>query len=207
VHSIKSISGLLNTNDTDAINTYIPVLQKASCELASQFDQLLNWFKNQKDGLKISLTNLEISSLIRDVIRSVSISENVKKSTLKLSNNTKISFRSDELLLKSIVKNLIANEIKHSSNPDISITYGETVNELTISLTNTRSSIDNFHKLNTFFSERETNRDSIPHDGLGLLIIKNFTSRLGMGVSYVDKGDDTHVVHIRIPKNHLTTHD
>lgn len=187
IHSLLGISELLENEIETLTNKEIVLFVKGlNLNLKNLFvllDNLLNWSLLQMNKLQFNPVNLEISTVIQDVIEKLNFISLKKNITIINKFNKKTVVYADKEMLRSIIQNLLVNAIKFSNKDgEIIIKSQEKKRFVEISVIDNgvgiepeiASNIFNFKDIN---STKGTEGEK--GTGLGLQLCKDFVEKNG----------------------------
>ncbi|MEO8853360.1 MAG: ATP-binding protein, partial [Ginsengibacter sp.] len=153
-------------------------LKLASENVLETMEDLLLWSKSQMQHFKPEFRNV----LIADVVEKESslLKDHADSKNILIQNEIPKSFtlKTDENFLEIIIRNLLQNAVKYSSDgTKISITSRE-ANRISINNTIENTNLEN---LNTVFQNKSVNSKS---SGLGLQIAKDLASAIGAKIVF-----------------------
>jgi signal transduction histidine kinase len=183
VHSLKAITGLMRM---EALS------QKEQAELTAEvehkvndvnrlIENLLYWANAQMDGAKLAIESISLSAAVDTVKNLVSTIYKHKNINLKVEVNPQIFVEADAQALQIIIRNLLANAYKFSSeNSYIHLRAAEEKGLVTTAITDTGVGIsaERIHKLFNVASTTE-GTSSERGTGLGLLVCKEYINLQG----------------------------
>ena len=158
-------------------NQYNERLNKASENVLETMEDLLLWSKSQMKNFTPQLKMVEIAPLLSQEI--ALFEEQVKEKELRINLNVsnELFKNTDENFLAVILRNLIQNAIKQSDNK-AAINIEADAN--TISITNPAGN-KNAADLNSILEQTQV---SSKNSGLGLQIVKDLSTRLGIKIFF-----------------------
>jgi len=158
-------------------NQYVERINKASENVLETMEDLLLWSKSQMQNFVPQFKEVKILPLITQEM--ALFEEQIKEKNLEI--NTKVSpdiYRNtDENFLSVILRNLIQNSINQCNNKAAIIIQAD-VN--TISITNPANKI-NIDDLNSIMQKTQVSSNQ---SGLGLQIVKDLATRIGVKIFY-----------------------
>lgn len=152
-------------------------LNKASENVLETMEDLLLWSKSQMKNFTPQYRQVKIAPLLSQEIEL--LEEQIKAKELRVNVNVSpgISQNTDENFIAVILRNLVQNAIKVSSNRDV-INIDADANKICI--TNTAGN-KNAGELNSILQQTQV---SSKHSGLGLQIVKDLATRLGIKIYF-----------------------
>jgi signal transduction histidine kinase len=130
---------------------------------------------------RVVIKKVDVVRVINNMLPNFSAYENYHKITINIHNDLKRDFCTDEILLNSVLRNVLENSVKYSSrevdNPIVNISLSEEENYYRIKVSDNGIGIsEEFHAkiFDVFFRANEITRGS----GLGLYIVRNAMNKL-----------------------------
>lgn len=146
-------------------------------------DNLLNWSRSQQNKISPNLQNINLWSIVNEIISSFEIKAEQKQ--ISIHNNIPKDFEivSDKNMIIVIIRNLISNAVKYTNNSgNIYIEVNTSDDRIVISVKDTGVGISEDQKKQILSGKNEISTDGTENEqgsGLGLLIVKDFVKRLG----------------------------
>jgi PAS domain S-box-containing protein len=163
------------------LKKYIQAINNSSNNSFSLLKNLIDWSKTESNRIVFSPEKINIGKTISRTIQSLKYSAEAKSVKIRFKYIDNIFIYTDDNMLKTVLRNLIANSIKFSyKHSDIVIELIEEKNQFIIKIIDTGSGISDENKARLFlqnhnFSERGTTNEK--GSGLGLLICKEFINK------------------------------
>ncbi len=192
---IKIIQQFKNYNpiDVDAQFQTIASTAQHGYEL---LENLLRWARSQTDTIDINIEKLCLADEVNSCFDLIKTQADTKKIVLSAIVDHNIFIQSDSDMLKTILRNLLTNAIKYTSEGGL-ITLTAKLDAEAVEITITDSGIgiepediDHLFRIDKNLKSREdTNNEK--GSGLGLILCKEFIDRLGGSIeveSEVGKG-------------------
>ncbi|MGQ8335616.1 PAS domain-containing sensor histidine kinase [Sunxiuqinia sp. A32] len=194
-NNILGFSGLLLSNmktqdDIPLNKEYLQLIQDSAINANQLLQNLLDWALVQTNKLEFEAMHHELNSLVNDVFDQVK--ERAKFKSIELVNQTNpdIQVWTDKKLLRTIIRNLLANAVKYSFNEGkitVDSQFGSN-KELIISVKDEGIGMSS-HTLEGLFDVSQTKikpgTNKEIGTGLGLIICKDFIEKLN-GKIYAD---------------------
>jgi len=211
VHQTRTPLTILRTHlegFQDGIIQFTPE-EVQTCE--SQIDNLSSIITNmsglidaEKDVGELSLTNVDVSALIRQIIAGLKAQFDQKSITLETRSHPKISVYTDPYRLSQAVYNLLTNAYKFTpSGGRVSIAYEVIDEELVISVQDTGIGIPPEEQAKVFEAYyRGNNAASTSGEGIGLYLAKENLQQIGGTIELVSKPGNGSTFSIRLPVHH-----
>jgi len=186
-HDLRSpIIALNSAMNVFTEQSFDPALQKdivgqikvKSSKLLLLIDELLNWTKSQSIAININIEKVEVSKITEYVKDQIEVIGQPKSIELELINNSNVVYLlADKNMLDAVLRNLISNAVKFSSNGSkvqLTITQVNTSCELSMRDFGKGMSdkeLADFKIGNTFSTAGTANEKG---HGLGLQLVKEF---------------------------------
>lgn len=183
--SLKSVIETMNiyydTFDEAERREYLQMLQKSSYTLYNLLDNLLTWSRSQRGQLNFSPEYYSLDYIIDNCITNNSQSADNKSIKIKTVFNHKSEIKIDANMISTVIRNLISNAIKFTSNQgEVSIITEETENSVSIAVRDNGIGIDSntlekLFRIDTQVTTLGTNNEA--GTGLGLILCKEFLDK------------------------------
>ena len=170
--------------NTELQNQYNERLNKASENVLETMEDLLLWSKSQMNNFTPQYKKIKIAPLLFQEAELFEEQIKEKELHININVNPDISYYTDENFIIVIIRNLIQNSIKQCDNK-ATIIINADVN--TITITNP-SGIKNAPDLNSMLQQTQI---SSKYSGLGLQIVKDLATRLGIKIFFKQLDDST----------------
>ena len=159
-------------------------MQKLHDGLKTQYnfiDNLLTWNRSQRGAIEFNPESNNLSSIIQETLSL--LNESIVKKGLIIINNfdDDIFAVFDRNILATVIRNLISNAVKFTSNGgEISISIHEQDGSIIFSVKDTgvgieKINLDRLFRIDTHFSTKGTEEES--GSGLGLIICRDFIEK------------------------------
>lgn len=151
---------------------------------------LLNVTRIESGSIAVTPKLIQVDRIIDDVIKEVSMMAVDKSINLEAINlsKTNISVKTDALILKEIITNLVSNAIKYTpDNGNVSITTSQRVKDILITVTDTGWGIPLQSKdqiFSKFFRAPNIVRRETTGTGLGLYLVKGLVETIGGTINF-----------------------
>jgi signal transduction histidine kinase len=158
-------------------------LQESSQAAVALLDNLLYWGRSQADELSVSSENLEMESLIAEVISLFTHMAAQKEVTLHSSIFPGTTAYADKALIKIVVRNLVSNAIKFTPGKGtVTIQVQPEKNEIRVSVSDTgiginQEILEQFNKAGHLKSTMGTDKEI--GTGLGLQLVSDLVEKSG----------------------------
>ena len=112
---IQGFTGFLKEmDDQSSMKEYIKVIDKLSHDLIDEIQSQRALVLAENEDLKLDIKDLNALSLIEDVKNTVSFHAVAENRKIVIDDGSKISFRTDEILIKRVLINLLKNALEAS---------------------------------------------------------------------------------------------
>ncbi|MDD3051770.1 MAG: HAMP domain-containing sensor histidine kinase, partial [Candidatus Cloacimonetes bacterium] len=175
----------------------------ASDNLYKLLENLLTWARTQLGHLKPELTEIDLSSLVDEVLNTMFSQANQKGIVLGNLTEPGLIITSDQNSLKTIIRNLINNGVKYSdSGGKIEISAYKTDSEITIRVRDYGVGMDEdtrnrLFKIDEVSSRKGTQKES--GTGLGLILCYELVKLLGGKIRVESEPDKGSVFILQLP--------
>ena len=196
-NALMGFSELLYNNYTDYTQEeskeLIKIIYDSSQNLYKLLDNLLQWSRSQLGSIMYSPELSPLHNVVKEEVEMLKPLANKKDVKITLRIEEFMIVWADKNLVAVVVRNLVSNAIKFSSNDDkILIAATEHENHVEISISDTGVGInkedqDKLFRLDTSFTSRGTADEK--GTGLGLLLCKEFVEKNG-GTIWVESNEE-----------------
>lgn len=140
------------------------------------------------DAFKLHKTSVNVSGLLQDINRSLSIKHKIRKGKVNIETNHQYeTVQVDQFCIESVLSNLMDNAITYSpQDAPVDIITSDTPSAITITITNDLIETLEEKDLQLLFEplwQKDASRTSREHFGLGLAIVKSITDRAEFSLS------------------------
>lgn len=176
-------------------------LSKSTYEL---LENLLNWARVQTKNISLEITEFQLSDVVGRVIDLLKPTAGLKKISLVNDVNKNFVLTADENMITTVLRNLISNSIKFSTeNKSIFVNADDNENEWIISVRDEgmgieESLIDDLFKIDVHTSRQGTNHER--GTGLGLVLCNEFIKLHKGSIEVKSKVNEGSEFIIHIPK-------
>jgi signal transduction histidine kinase len=158
-------------------------MSKSATNLYSLLDNLLQWTRMNQGKISFKPEKLNFMTTSQDALTILKTNANLKNIKINHFADNDTTVYADNFMMKTIIRNLVSNAIKFTSNNgQIDIYARQTASDVTISVLDNGSGLspDNLKKLFSS-SEIHTALDTAEEKGttLGLLLCKEFVEKHG----------------------------
>jgi len=183
--------------DNTEMTMYFECLRTLSKSTFSLVRNLLNWVRVQKDHIKAIPEKIKLKNVVQEVLLLVKFDAENKRINLKIDIEDGIWVYADKEMLKTVLRNLLANAIKFTplSGEVIVSAFVDTHNYAEISISDNGIGIDE-EQLKQIFNNRCVSTygtNSEKGYGIGLSLCQEFISKNGGALrvkSEVGKGSE-----------------
>ena len=165
--------------DADSREYYAGVILDESNKMDKLVKQLLELMKIEYGTLNINNKQIDIVSLIKEVIRKHNLIITENKIQVEFDSSKSIEVFADDFYIEQVISNYITNAIKYSNEKNgvrkISITLKEQNNKVRVSIFNTGNNIkdDDLNKIWGRFYKADSSRNrETGGTGIGLAYVK-----------------------------------
>lgn len=180
--NFKNVSELLTDNyddfDKSEQKEYLGLMKQSSASLLEMLKNLLDWSRSQRNKIETNIEIFSINQIINDNINLIKLTANNKSITINKNFNDEFDVIGDKNLLTTVIRNLISNALKFTSeNGEINITLENQNNFTILRISDNgvgipKDKLDSLFELNTNNSTHGTNNEK--GTGLGLVLSKEF---------------------------------
>jgi len=159
------------------LNRYSNIIKEQVLRLNTQVEKVLQLAKIERDKIELSLEEVDLTELIRDVSPSIEMKVQEAKGSLHLDlDATNALVMADKLHLTNIIHNLVDNGVKYSKGaPEIRIGLKNEGRELVFSVQDNGLGIAREHQkhvFDKFYRVPTGNVHNVKGFGLGLFYVK-----------------------------------
>ena len=181
----------------EQLNPFLNRIEKETVRLTKLMENVLILGKESTNTHPLEFQNLDLEDLIQTLLKDISADYSIELQVV----GTPFSIRSEKYLLEHIMINLISNAIKYSEKgipPIVKILFSS--NEYAIEVIDFGIGIPDKDKPFLFQSfYRGSNVQNITGTGLGLVIAKQLTEKLGGSIQIESKENKGTTVTLRWP--------
>lgn len=178
---IDGLMGELTVPQKKSLRTIIG----ASNRMNELISTLLNITRIESGTIAVTPKMLQIDKVIDEVVKEVALlaSEKSINLTQQVKGNRRLTIKTDSLILKEIVANLISNAIKYTpDNGSVTVTIKPRLNDIEVSISDTGWGIPEYAQdqiFSKFFRAHNIVKRETTGTGLGLYLVKGLLDRLG----------------------------
>lgn len=187
----NSLNENLNDLNKDEIKYYTVQLKQSSGTVNEMLDNLLQWAKSQLGGIKPQMLNLNLKTLVDNVIKNnKSIADNKNIRLINMISND-IELKTDKNILAIILRNFITNGIKFTGKDGKLIISAERINghlRIKVEDTGIGISVEDIKKL--FRIDVNTKTIGVSEEkgsGLGLILCKELAGKINATLNVESK--------------------
>jgi PAS domain S-box-containing protein len=174
---------------TEEIETMVGEIHKSGENTLKLLENILNWAKSQTGQTKIQLVKTDLDAIIHDAVNLVIMQAEEKKIALKYLQPVSYPLVTDENIVNTVLRNILANAIKFTNAGGmITILTNETESFIEVHVSDNGIGMTEEIKRSLFADIINPTRYGTNNEkgtGLGLAICKELIERLG-GTIYVD---------------------
>ncbi len=201
--SIRSLSivGRNAVGNPEQQESSIAHMIDASDNIELSLQNTLDWAKTQRNDLRLQPQKIRIKKLLDDVLHLLRFNSKMKNGSFTNEVDPTLSIESDEHMLRSILQNLLENELKHSQASNISLLADEEDHFIELKIINAASPFEGMEEVNQYFKSRsDESRMVRMTGGLGTILIKELLDKLG-GELHIEKYEEMgHSINLSLPK-------
>lgn len=168
----------VHKNNYKNIENYAQIIHDSSERAMNLLTNLLEWSRTQTGSIKFNPENIELVSTVNNVVDLLNDSAKQKSISISTKLPSVLYAFADKAMVKTILRNLIANAIKFTnSKGEIIISIQKNTHNLIVSVTDNgvgikKEDIDKLFRIDYSHSTLGTNNET--GTGLGLLLCKEF---------------------------------
>lgn len=205
--SLQSLIELLKLNTLEK-GDLDSLLEKIDASIGSEIVTLgnyLEWAKSQQTGITPAPEQVELSPLIGEILETMESAKKSKGIEIRnLAENNGTSVYADIQLLRVILRNLISNAIKFTSNGGhIEISAAEADSDIVITISDSGVGMTPKEQANLFkaFVHSKQGTEGESGAGIGLSICHDFAEKQNGSLSCSSKPGEGSDFYLRLPKN------
>lgn len=192
VYALNVYADLIQDEPSQTL-ALVPKIKESCKAIDSLFRSLFDFEKIKAGELKVSLQNLDLAGVFRDLQRNYQPMADAKKIELRVLPATGI-ISADNAILKGILNHLVANAIKYTNHGGVLVVLRKKSKKLSFEVWDTGIGIDSSNQHNVFSEFFKVHEQSSADEGfgLGLSVVKHLskyiegsnillTSKLGRG--------------------------
>ncbi len=173
--------------ESEKVSKFSKSIYQLSRQLLELIENLLHWSRSQTGRLKMEPKNIQVETLISDIVSLVSVQAEEKNLSINTIIAPEVSIYADYDSVATVIRNLMSNSIKFTSQGGtITISAYREDQKVAIKICDTGIGIapENLNRLfkpDEVFSTKGTNQES--GTGLGLIVCKEFIQANGGTIS------------------------
>jgi len=180
--SIIGFTQLLKTNvkeyEHQNLEEYLRIINSAAKSTLCLLDNLLYWAKSQSGTLAFKPCIQSLEPIVKELIDEIDLSAKIKSITVNYFQSSEIEIYADPNMLRTILRNLIANALKYSNiETRIDVFAIDYPQWIEVTVQDKGMGMDENKKKNIFENEeRETTLGTAGEkgSGLGLILCRDF---------------------------------
>ncbi len=201
--SANLVERFIEGADFEKSTKYIKKVRKSVNNLIMLLESVLTISRSDAGHIKVKMKELDLNHFCLEAIDDVeTMYEN--KYSIHMTNNSGLqTIRSDELLLKQVLINLLTNGIKYSGEkPKVKLTISDKEEYICFEVSDNGIGITDEDKDKLFEAfHRGINIETIPGTGLGLSIVKKSLNMLGGKIEVESRVNEGSVFRVILPAN------
>jgi signal transduction histidine kinase len=183
LHTLSLLSAALAMRPLDAKSASIAhIMNEAMSDLATELDALLDISKLDAGVVHVETETIAVAPLVSRIAASFREQAVRKGLSLDIVQDAGPFVRSDRMLLERVLRNLIDNAIKYTSEGGVTVYVGAVQGQCGIMVSDTGKGIDRAEQeriFEEFYQIGNSERDRRKGLGLGLSIVKRLVPLLG----------------------------
>jgi len=183
LHSLKALLSMFNSGEVsrEEFLAYIGMVQTKVNHASDIAEELLLWSRGQLNEMRIKPESVKLGIVMEEVVDQFKQTASEKGIEIRM-DKVDLTVMADLNMLKTVLRNLLANAIKFTSNGGwVTITTQSDNKQITVTVTDTGVGIssENLEKLRQeqSFTTPGTNRE--PGTGIGLGLCRDFVRKWG----------------------------
>ncbi len=185
--NILTLSELLieDVKDLDVVESeqYLGMINSTSKNALTLLDNLLNWAQSQTGHIKFNPVTLNLKPIIIEIVDLLNPSAEIKNISLNYDQSIQVELYADENMLKTVLRNLIANGIKFTdTNGKIDVYTLRKQNFIEITVSDNGVGMNQEIRDKLFKIDKNVTTIGTANEkgsGLGLILCKEFVDRHG----------------------------
>ncbi len=175
-------------------------LKNSSQSILAFTEEFLAWFKSEKENFKVRPAQLSVGELYREMLEFYADSIKINNNVLQIDLKNEITVVSDVRLLKIIIRNLVDNANKYTSDGKVVISASEVEEHILLSVRDNGRGMS-AEQINSILKEENDFGLALEiKDQLGFIIIKDFVAKLGGQIFIQSEAGKGTEIKIQIPK-------
>ncbi|MDB5164458.1 MAG: hypothetical protein JWL89_84 [Candidatus Saccharibacteria bacterium] len=195
---------------TDAQKKSLRTIIGATNRMNELISTLLNITRIESGTIAVTPKNLHIDKVVEDVIKEISLMAAEKSITLSFSakGTTSRAVKTDQLILKEVVTNLITNAIKYTpEGGTVKVSVKAQVSDVLIKVSDSGWGIPAHEQeqiFTKFFRAQNIVKRETTGTGLGLYLVKGLIDALGGEIWFKSSEDKGTSFYITLPRRQTT---
>lgn len=203
---ITSIKGFAETlldgalNDPEALQTFLEIIYKESDRLQTIISDLLELSKIEDEGFTLNVSKVDVHQLLQEICKVLQNRAESKDISLQIDQSRSLIVEGDEMRMKQIFVNLIANAINYTPpGGQVQIRFEEEADWVKVTVQDTGIGIEKTEIPRIFERFYRVDKDRSRNSGgtgLGLAIVKHLVEAHHGSIvvdSEIGKGSSFHV--------------
>lgn len=118
----QMLSGGFAGKLTDQQNSFVNIIKNSAERMNELIHMLINMTRVEAGNISVNVQNIDLDNICKELIRSLKQSAQEKYISIRYSNNSTPTIKSDPMLVYEVLSNLVSNAIKYTQpNGKISI--------------------------------------------------------------------------------------
>lgn len=190
---------------TDAQKKSLRTILSATNRMNELISTLLNITRMETGGVTVTVKPVDIPAIIDEVCKEHSLSITEKELTINVTSTKAVRpIKSDTLLVKEILSNLISNAIKYTpQSGDVAIHVRSRTNDIVCSITDTGVGIPKYSQeqiFTKFFRAHNVIKQETSGTGLGLYLVKGLVEALQGKIWFESEEGKGTTFYVALPK-------
>ena len=203
---VTSIKGFAETlldgalNDPEALQTFLEIIYKESDRLQTIISDLLELSKIEDEGFTLNVSKVDVHQLLQEICKVLQNRAESKDISLQIDQSRSLIVEGDEMRMKQIFVNLIANAINYTPpGGQVQIRFEEEADWVKVTVQDTGIGIEKTEIPRIFERFYRVDKDRSRNSGgtgLGLAIVKHLVEAHHGSIvvdSEIGKGSSFHV--------------
>lgn len=203
---VTSIKGFAETlldgalNDPEALQTFLEIIYKESDRLQTIISDLLELSKIEDEGFTLNVSKVDVHQLLQEICKVLQNRAESKDISLQIDQSRSLFVEGDEMRMKQIFVNLIANAINYTPpGGQVQIRFEEEADWVKVTVQDTGIGIEKTEIPRIFERFYRVDKDRSRNSGgtgLGLAIVKHLVEAHHGSIvvdSEIGKGSSFHV--------------
>lgn len=195
----KKLGFLIRKNDPEELLKFAANFEQTGDKLFYDLDNLLKWVISQKNNIEIVPSDINVGEMADSVIKNLSYNAREKGIRIIKEIDGSTIIRSDETILKTVVRNLVQNAIKYSPDDSaVILETNENGKETVISISDSGNGI-NKEILETLSNRSHPKKVAPNSHGIGLQLCQHLVEILDVDMVFESKDGKGTTVELHIP--------